>query len=75
MPSATVAVYAVGEIREQTVDAEVLGTLLAKQDSAFDDVKKELAGAVAKIHATLDRDQRERLARLLERMGPAARWA
>jgi uncharacterized membrane protein len=62
-------------MRKEDLDADTLGMLLANQDSAVDEVKKELVGALARVHHVLDSDQRERLARFLERMGPRMRWA
>lgn len=62
-------------MRQEDLDADTLGTLLANQDSALDEVKKELVGALARVHDVLDPEQRERLARFLERMGPRMRWA
>jgi hypothetical protein len=57
--------------RNDELDAELLGTILSKQDAAIDDMREAMAGALGRIHAALDPEQRARLARWLER-GP--RW-
>ncbi|MEZ4445782.1 MAG: periplasmic heavy metal sensor [Polyangiaceae bacterium] len=55
--------------REENLDETMLGAMLAKQDASVDRMRAAIVGALARIHATLDPEQRRRLARWLER-GP-----
>ncbi|AKT39414.1 Spy/CpxP family protein refolding chaperone [Chondromyces crocatus] len=52
--------------RSPSFDETRLGELFARHDDALTTMRKELVGALAKIHAVLDDRQRERLADLLE---------
>lgn len=53
-------------LRRPAIDAEALGELFARHDSALDDVRKAFVGMTIKVHDTLDEKQRARLARLIE---------
>lgn len=57
--------------RNDELDATILGSVLSHQDAALDEMRGAMVGALARIHAALDPEQRARLARWLER-GP--RW-
>lgn len=56
-------------LRRPAVDAESLGELFARHDSAIEGARKSFVGLTIKVHDILDDTQRERLAELLER-GP-----
>jgi Spy/CpxP family protein refolding chaperone len=68
-----------GDTREQvgkafesdSFDAETMADLLTRNDDKLDGVRKAIVGALARVHETLDAEQRERLAHFLRR-GP--RW-
>lgn len=53
-------------LRRPSIDAESMGELFARHDSALDGLRKAFVGMTIKVHETLDDDQRERLARLIE---------
>jgi uncharacterized membrane protein len=53
-------------LRRPAIDAESMGELFARHDTALDSVRKAFVGMTIKVHDTLDGEQRERLARLLE---------
>ncbi len=55
--------------RSEAFDESIAGDLLSRHDAKMDELRKTLVGALAKIHGALDPEQRERLARFLER-GP-----
>ena len=53
--------------RSEELDETILGTVLSHQDAALDEMRGAMVGALARIHAALDPEQRARLARWLER--------
>jgi uncharacterized membrane protein len=57
--------------RRPAIDAESMGEMFARQDSALEDIRKAFVGTMIKVHDVLDETQRERLAQLMEQ-GP--RW-
>jgi Spy/CpxP family protein refolding chaperone len=52
--------------RGEIFDAESLGELFAKHDSALEELRKVAVGAMARVHDALDSRQRERLAEMIE---------
>jgi uncharacterized membrane protein len=58
-------------VRRSSIDAEALGELFARHDSALEGVRKGFVGMMVRVHDVLDETQRERLAQLIE-LGP--RW-
>jgi Spy/CpxP family protein refolding chaperone len=56
-------------IAGDSFDENVLGETFSRQDDRVRDLQKALAGALGRVHAVLDPDQRRRLARILAR-GP-----
>ncbi|MBK6513011.1 MAG: periplasmic heavy metal sensor [Polyangiaceae bacterium] len=54
-------------LKEETFDEGRLGAAFARHDEAFRRVQTAIGGALAKVHGALDREQRERLATLVER--------
>jgi hypothetical protein len=58
-------------LRGPSIDAEAMGELFARHDSALDVLRKAFVGMTMKVHDILDETQRERLAQLIE-LGP--RW-
>lgn len=62
-------------LRRPTFDGVVLGEQFARHDTVLEGARKALVGLVAKIHDTLEPEQRARLASLLERGGRAGWWA
>ena len=57
--------------RTDDFNEELMASLLTRHDERIDAVRTATVAGLAKIHATLDPDQRKHLARMLER-GP--RW-
>ena len=57
--------------RNDELDETILGSVLSHQDAAIDELRGAMVGAMARIHAALDPEQRARLARWLER---GSRW-
>jgi hypothetical protein len=57
--------------RRSSIDAEAMGELFARHDSALEGVRKAFVGMMMRVHDVLDDTQRERLAQLIE-LGP--RW-
>jgi uncharacterized membrane protein len=55
--------------RGDDFNEELMASLLTRHDERIEDVRKAMVMGLAKIHATLDPDQRKQLARMLER-GP-----
>ncbi|MGZ3416639.1 MAG: Spy/CpxP family protein refolding chaperone [Polyangiales bacterium] len=53
-------------IRASSFDAVMMGDLFGKHDSAIEDVRKAVVGALSRVHDALDEKQRERLAEMLE---------
>lgn len=53
-------------LRRPSIDAESMGELFARHDSALDGLRKAFVGMTIRVHETLDDEQRERLARLIE---------
>jgi hypothetical protein len=53
-------------LRRPAIDAESMGELFARHDTALEGVRKAFVGLSIKVHDVLDADQRERLARLIE---------
>ncbi len=58
--------------RTEDFNEELMATLLTRHDDGIDEVRKAVVMGLARVHATLDPDQRKHLARLLER-GPGWR--
>ena len=56
-------------LRSQTFDGVVLGEQFARHDTVLEGARKAFVGLVARIHDTLEPEQRVRLAEMLER-GP-----
>jgi hypothetical protein len=56
-------------MRKPSFDEVLLGELYARHDAALEKLRKAFVGLGAKVHDTLDEEQRERLADLIER-GP-----
>lgn len=56
-------------LRADEFDAEALTATFARQDAVIEDVRRVFTGSLAKVHATLDPEQRQRLARHLARRG------
>ena len=58
--------------RGDVFDAELMASLLTRHDDRIDELRQAMVGGLARLHGTLDPDQRRQLARVLEQ-GP--RWA
>ncbi len=56
-------------LRSEGIDETVLGALFARDDEALRAAQRAFAGALGRVHAALDPEQRVALAELLER-GP-----
>ena len=56
-------------LRKPAFDEVYLGELFARHDRGIEGVRRAFVGLMAKVHETLDDEQRGRLAELLER-GP-----
>jgi hypothetical protein len=56
-------------MRGDYFDETSMGELFAKQDDGLDKLRKAVVGALARVHAVLDENQRVRLAELIEK-GP-----
>lgn len=54
-------------LREDDLDENALGELFARHDDALRETQKAFAGALGRIHAALDSDQRAKLAELIAR--------
>ena len=57
--------------RGDDFNEELMATLLTRHDEKIDALRKSMVEGLARVHATLDPDQRKQLARMLEK-GP--RW-
>jgi hypothetical protein len=55
-----------GAFRKSSLDEVMLGELFARHDRALEELRKAFVGAAARIHETLDDEQRARLGDLLE---------
>lgn len=55
--------------RTDDFNEELMAALLTRHDERIDELRRAMVGGLAKVHGTLDADQRKQLARLLER-GP-----
>jgi len=60
-------------LRAEDVDAELMGDMFSRHDDALRDLRGAFVGLVSKIHAALEPDQREELARMIE-SGRPLRW-
>lgn len=58
-------------VKSPSFDETVMGELFARHDTHLEKMRKEVVGAIAKVHAVLDDKQRDALAQLIER-GPFA---
>jgi uncharacterized membrane protein len=58
-------------VRGDAFDEEIMGEAFSRQDDRIRELRKNLVGALARIHDGLDEEQRARLAHLLA-TGP--RW-
>ena len=58
-------------VKSPSFDETVMGELFARHDTHLEKMRKDLVGAIAKVHAVLDDRQRDTLAQLIER-GPFA---
>jgi len=56
-------------VKSPSFDETVMGELFARHDTHLEKMRKDLVGAIAKVHAVLDDRQRDALAQLIER-GP-----
>ena len=56
-------------LRKPVFDEVLMGELYARHDDFIEKMRKSFVGFGAKVHETLEEDQRERLATLLERGG------
>jgi hypothetical protein len=56
-------------VRNESFDAETMGDSFARQDERLRELRQELVGTLARVHAVLDERQRRRLADLLEGTG------
>lgn len=61
-------------MRGDYFDETTMGELFARQDDGLDKLRRSVVGALARVHAVLDENQRKRLAELIER-GPYRAWA
>jgi Spy/CpxP family protein refolding chaperone len=57
--------------RSESFDETVMADIIGQYDQRLDELRGSFVGSMAKVHAALDADQRERLARW---MGKARRW-
>ncbi|HUS63430.1 MAG TPA: periplasmic heavy metal sensor [Kofleriaceae bacterium] len=60
-------------IRGESFEEGALADMFVRHDDRMHDLRGEVAGALGRIHAALDPEQRERLASLLEE-GPRGLW-
>jgi hypothetical protein len=60
--------------RADDFNAEILGDVFSRHDTAMDELRKAAVGALARVHEVLDPHQRARLAELIESM-PGRRWS
>ena len=60
-------------LRHPTFDGVVLGEQFARHDTVIEGARKAFVGLVARVHDTLEPEQRTRLATLVER-GPRFGW-
>jgi hypothetical protein len=60
-------------LRRPTFDGVVLGEQFARHDSVIEGARKAFVGLVARVHDTLEPEQRTKLASLVER-GPRFGW-
>jgi hypothetical protein len=60
-------------IAGEEFDEESLAGMFVRQDDLMRELRGDLAGALGRIHAALDPEQRERLAELIAK-GPGAMW-
>jgi len=58
-----------GALRKPHFDEVFMGELFARQDTAIERTRKAFVGLMAKVHETLDEEQRGRLSELVEK-GP-----
>lgn len=58
-------------VKSPSFDETVMGELFARHDTHLEKMRKDVVGAIAKVHAVLDDRQRDALAELIER-GPFA---
>jgi Spy/CpxP family protein refolding chaperone len=57
--------------KSDVFDEDTMADLLTRNDEKLDELRKAFVGSLARVHETLDSDQRAQLARILQR-GP--RW-
>jgi uncharacterized membrane protein len=60
-------------MRSEFFDETRMGESFARQDDGLDKLRRTVVGALAKVHAVLDDNQRRRLAELIEQ-GPYRAW-
>jgi uncharacterized membrane protein len=60
-------------LRRPTFDGVVLGEQFARHDTVIEGARKSFVGLVARVHDTLEPEQRTKLASLVER-GPRFGW-
>jgi uncharacterized membrane protein len=60
-------------VRGESFEEAALADMFVRHDDRMHDLRGELAGALGRVHAVLDPEQRERLADLLEE-GPRGLW-
>jgi hypothetical protein len=61
-------------LRDETLDRQKLESVYRKQDEILAALRARLSDSLGRVHSTLDERQRNELADLLERGGPAACW-
>lgn len=57
--------------KSDSFDADSMAELLTRHDGKLDELRRAVVGGLARIHAALDEEQRQELARVLSRRG---RW-
>jgi len=60
-------------VRGEEFEEGALASMFIRHDERMHDLRGDLAGAIGRIHAVLDPEQRARLADILER-GPSRSW-
>lgn len=61
-------------LRDETLDRQKLESVYRRQDEILAALRARLSESLGRVHSTLDERQRNELADLLERGGPAACW-
>jgi hypothetical protein len=61
-------------MRSESFDETILGDLFSRHDDKLRELRKEMVGALARIHDALDEKQRARFAEMLERGSNFRSW-